>query len=82
MSKGTGITTNDVIEVEAWQPSRRIPPLPGPQGHGTMPIKGANLTVYLTGEEGKVYKPIMPNGITPMMISGCKYDLVGMASRA
>jgi hypothetical protein len=42
VSKGTGITTNDVVDVEAWQPSRRIPPLPGPQGHGTMPIKGAD----------------------------------------
>ena len=61
--KGTGVRAGDEVEVEAWQPVRRIPPLPGLQGHGSIPNKGDTVTVYVKGRKGKAYEPILPNGI-------------------
>lgn len=63
VSKGTGITVGKPIEVVAWQPSTRIPPLPGPQGHGSIPKKGDSGTFYLKPKSGKTYEPLLPNGI-------------------
>ncbi len=62
--KGTGLNEGDEIEVLVWQPSSRIPPLPGLQGHEKIPNKGDKVTVYVKGKKGKAYEPILPNGIT------------------
>lgn len=62
--KGTGIKAGAQIQVEAWQPSKRIPPLPGLQGHESIPKKGDTATFYLKGEKGKPFKPLLPNGIS------------------
>jgi len=53
----------DEISVSAWKPSTRIPPLPGPQGHGSIPAKGDLVKMYLLGD-AKTYEPYMPNGIS------------------
>ena len=50
------------ITFMAWRPSTRIPPLPGPQGHSSIPKQGDSVKVYLQGDE-KSYQPFMPNGI-------------------
>ena len=63
ISKGTGVEADDEIEIEAWKPVRRIPPIPGLQGHGSIPKKGDTVTVYVKGKNGKAYEPILPNGI-------------------
>jgi len=63
MSKGTGVKAEEEIIIEAWQPALRIPPLPGLQGHESIPKKGDVVTVYLDGRKGKAYLPILPNGI-------------------
>ena len=63
ISKGTGVKADEKIAIEAWQPALRIPPLPGLQGHESIPKKGDRVTVYLEGKKGKVYLPILPNGI-------------------
>ena len=46
----------------AWRPSTRVPPLPGPQGHSSIPEKGNSVKAYLLGDP-KTYQPFMPNGI-------------------
>jgi hypothetical protein len=63
LSKGTGVKVDDDIEVEAWKPVSRIPPLPGLQGYESIPKKGDTVTVYVEGKKGKAYVPILPNGI-------------------
>lgn len=63
VAKGTGVKAGDQIEVVAWQPKTRIPPLPGPQGHSSIPKKGDTVTIFLTGGMGMVFAPILPNGI-------------------
>ena len=63
ISKGSGVKADEIIIIEAWQPALRIPPLPGLQGHETIPKKGDKVTVYLVGRRGKAYLPILPNGI-------------------
>jgi hypothetical protein len=63
VSKGAGVKAGDLIEIVAWQPSCRIPPLPGLQGHGSIPKKGETVQVHLVGEEGKPLEPVHPNGI-------------------
>ena len=63
ISKGTGLKAGEEVIIEAWQPALRIPPLPGLQGHESIPKKGGRVTVYLEGKKGKVYLPILPNGI-------------------
>jgi hypothetical protein len=54
--------TGEEITFKAWKPSTRIPPLPGPQGHSSIPKQGDSVKVYLQGDE-KSYQPFMPNGI-------------------
>ncbi len=63
VSKGSGMKADEKIIIEAWQPALRIPPLPGLQGHETIPKKGDKVMVYLEGRRGKAYLPILPNGI-------------------
>jgi hypothetical protein len=63
ISKGSGLKADEKIIIEAWQPVLRIPPLPGLQGHGSIPKKGDKVTVYLEGRKGRAYLPILPNGI-------------------
>ena len=63
VSKGNGVNPGDEIEVVAWQPASRIPPVIGLQGHGPIPKKGDTVKVYLEGNGGKAFEPIMPNGI-------------------
>ena len=63
ISKGSEIKAGDEILVEAWQPVLRIPPLPGLQGHETIPRKGDKVTLYLKEKTGKSYEPLLPNGI-------------------
>ncbi len=53
----------DQIEILAWRPSSRIPPLPGLQGHNSIPGKGDTVTVYLRAKNGGSYEPLLPNGI-------------------
>lgn len=63
VSKGTGVKLGEVVDVLLWQPSTRIPPLPGPQGHTFIPKKGDAVMVYGRKQSGIAFKPIMPNGI-------------------
>jgi len=57
------VKVGDEITVSAWKPSTRIPPLPGPQGHESIPGKGDLVKMYLLGDP-KTYEPYMPNGIS------------------
>ena len=61
--RGTDLDAGNAIEVVAWRPILRIPPLPGLQGHTTIPEKGDSITVYVKKREGAVFHPILPNGI-------------------
>ena len=64
VSKGKGVKTGDEVKFQAWQPSTRFPPLPGPQGHQPVPDKGDEVKAYLLyNEKSKTYHPFMPNGI-------------------
>ena len=64
ISKGTGVKVDQEIPLVAWQPSTRIPPLPGPQGHVSIPGKGDTVTMYLKWNKAKkVWAPLLPNGI-------------------
>lgn len=63
IGKGTGIKAGDQIEIVAWRPSSRVPPLPGLQGHDSIPGKGDTVTVYLRAKNGGSYAPLLPNGI-------------------
>ena len=64
VSKGKGVKTGDEVKFQAWQPSTRFPPLPGPQGHQPVPGKGDLVKAYfLFNEKTKTYHPFMPNGI-------------------
>ena len=50
--------------IEAWRPVTRIPPLPGPQGHGSIPKKGDLVKMYLKwNKNGAHWEPLLPNGI-------------------
>ena len=65
LEKGKGLEQGNELTFEAWQPSTRFPPLPGPQGHQPVPYKGDLVKVYLLfNEKSKTYHPFMPNGIT------------------
>ena len=57
------VKVGEKIEVIAWRPALRVPPMPGPQGHDSIPGKGDRVTVYLKGKDGKAFKPILPNGL-------------------
>ena len=64
VEKGKTIKTGDELIFEAWQPSMRLPLLPGPQGHHPIPAKGDQIKVYLLyNAKSKTYHPYMPNGI-------------------
>ena len=65
LKKGKGLKQGEELTFEAWQPSTRFPPLPGPQGHQPVPDKGDEVKAYLLfDEKSKTYHPLMPNGIT------------------
>jgi len=65
LEKGKGLEQGNELTFEAWQPSTRFPPLPGPQGHQPVPDKGDEVKAYLLyNEKAKTYHPLMPNGIT------------------
>lgn len=61
--KGSGFKRGDKITVIAWQPSLRIPPLPGLQGHETIPEKGGSATFYLKEAGDGTYEPVHANAI-------------------
>ena len=64
VSKGTGVKVGQEILIEAWQPSTRIPPVPGLQGHEPVPEKGDTVKMYLLNKKkAKAYEPLLPNGI-------------------
>ena len=64
VSKGTGVKVGQEILIEAWQPSTRIPPLPGLQGHEPIPEKGDTVKMHLLkNKKEKAYQPLLPNGI-------------------
>ncbi len=64
VAKGKGIKEGDQLTFEAWQPSTRIPAMPGPQGHQPVPDKGDLVKTYLLyDKKTKSYHPFMPNGI-------------------
>ncbi len=62
--KGAGVKVGQEILIEAWQPSTRIPPAPGLQGHEPVPGKGDEVKMYLLkNKKEKAYQPLLPNGI-------------------
>jgi len=62
--KGKDVKECDELSLEAWQPSTRFPPLPGPQGHQPIPSTGDLVKTYLLyNKKTKTYHPFMPNGI-------------------
>jgi len=64
VAKGTGVKAGDEIQFQAWQPSTRFPPLPGPQGHQPIPENSDLVKTYLLlDSDTKTYEPFMPNGI-------------------
>jgi hypothetical protein len=63
VAKGKGVRKGDEIVVTAWRPVLRIPPIPGPQGHSSVPKNGEVVTVHVRSREGATFVPIMPNGI-------------------
>ncbi|MFP6899504.1 MAG: hypothetical protein VCA36_01090 [Opitutales bacterium] len=64
VEKGSGVNAGDEVLVEAWSPSTRFPPMPGPQGHQPVPGKGDIVKTYLLyNKKTKTYHPFMPNGI-------------------
>ena len=64
LEKGKDVKPGDELSLEAWQPSTRFPPLPGPQGHQPVPNKGDLVKTYLFYDKNtKTYHPFMPNGI-------------------
>ena len=61
---GQGKGLKELLVVEAWRPVTRIPPLPGPQGHGSIPKKGDVVKMYLKWNKNKsLWEPLLPNGI-------------------
>ena len=63
VAKGKGVKQGEEIVVTAWQVAVRIPPIPGPQGHSSVPKNGQMVTVHVASREGASFVPIMPNGI-------------------
>tara|TARA_B100000530_G_C15848365_1_gene444214 strand:- start:432 stop:911 length:480 start_codon:yes stop_codon:yes gene_type:complete len=59
-----GLRLKEFLVVEAWRPVTRIPPLPGLQGHGSIPKKGDLVKMYLKWNKNKsLWEPLLPNGI-------------------
>ena len=64
VEKGKDVKEGDELTLEAWQPSTRFSPLPGPQGHQPVPDEGDLVKTYLLyDQKTKTYHPFMPNGI-------------------
>ena len=64
VSKGTVVKVGQEILIEAWQPSTRISPVPGLQGHEPIPEKGDTVKMcLLKNKKSKAYEPLLPNGI-------------------
>ena len=61
-NKGEAAQPKGTLVIEAWQPSRRRPPLPGLQGHVPLAKKGDTLTAYLIQKNG-TWVPLLPNGL-------------------
>ena len=60
--QGKGL--KELLVVEAWRPVTRIPPLPGAQGHESIPKKGDLVKMYLKwNKNGAHWEPLLPNGI-------------------
>lgn len=52
------------LSIQAWKPALRLPPLPGLQGHESIPGKGDTVKMYLKWNQPKaVWEPLLPNGI-------------------
>ncbi len=60
--KGKGIKVGQDITIRAWQPSVRVPPIPGPQGNVPMPNRGDSITAYLHKQSDNNYSALLPNG--------------------
>ena len=60
--KGKGIKVGQEITIGAWQPSVRVPPIPGPQGNDPIPNRGDSITVYLHKKSENNYTALLPNG--------------------
>ena len=59
-----GFELNGPLAIKAWRPVTRIPPLPGPQGHESIPKKGDLVKMYLKwNKNGAHWEPLLPNGI-------------------
>ncbi len=64
IEKGDDVQKGGELTFEAWQPSTRIPAMPGPQGHQPVPEKGDLVKTYLLyDKKTRIYRPFMPNGI-------------------
>ena len=62
LEQGKGL--KELLVVEAWRPVTRIPPLPGLQGHESIPKKGDLVKMYLKWNKNKaLWEPLLPNGI-------------------
>ncbi len=61
-TKGKKVKAGDRITIVAWKAHRRIPPLPGFQGHESIP-KAGEVAVFFLTKNGEVFEPLMPNGI-------------------
>ena len=62
LEQGKGL--KELLVVEAWRPVTRIPPLPGAQGHESIPKKGDLVKMYLKWNKNKaLWESLLPNGI-------------------
>ena len=62
LEQGKGL--KELLVVEAWRPVTRIPPLPGSQGHESIPKKGNEVKMYLKWNKHQaLWEPLLPNGI-------------------
>lgn len=57
------VKSGDEITIRVWRPVRRIPAMPGLQGHTPIPAKGDRITAYIKSIDGAVHQPFLPNGV-------------------